>query len=132
MGADYVKRRISILSLANNDVLAQNLLRYFGLPQILRVNEVNAQFTMPFGCLLTRMYVRFDSAPGGADNVVATLFLNGGATALTVNIVGVDVDGSNLVDTVAVAEGDTLSMRLESSATAVGIRASITIQVLSI
>lgn len=55
-------------------------------------------------------------------NTTVTVFLNGAATALTLTLGAGNRNGSNNADTVAVASGDTISIRVETAGTTGDIR----------
>jgi hypothetical protein len=62
------------------------------------------------------MFARHNTAGGSGDPATYTLLVNGVATALTVSVPTSAVgQASNLVDTVAVAAGDVLSLSIDSA-----------------
>jgi len=72
-------------------------------------------FPVPFACTLRNLFARHNLAGGSGPAVTYTLFVDGIATALSVSIpTGAVGQASNLVDTVAVAEGGVVSLRLDS------------------
>ena len=132
MGADYKQAERSILNLGVGTAqLAQNTTQYLGTNSLLRAVEANAQFDSPVTCILARMYVVTDVPPGGVDTLIITLMINGIASTLTVTITGAALRNSDIVNAEAIAEGDSLSLRCVSSATAAAMRPQVTMQVLN-
>jgi hypothetical protein len=61
---------------------------------------------------LKNMFVMQNGPSTSANNVVYTLLVNGVATALTVTIAGNVATGSDTTHTVAVAQGDQLTIQI--------------------
>lgn len=132
MSADYKKAARSILALGVGTAqLAPNNTQYLGANSLLRAAEANAQFDSPVTCILARMYVVVDIPPGGVDTLICTVMINGIASTLTVTITGAALRNSDIVNAEAIEEGDSLSVRCVSSATAAAMRPQITMQVLN-
>ena len=73
---------------------------------------------MPRAGTLRRFFVRHNTATGNGNNVVYTVMVNGVATAITVTLAtGAIGQASDLVNTVAVAQGDRVSIRATKAVT---------------
>ena len=70
----------------------------------------------PRAGVLRNLFVRYRVASVGATPVVYTVLLNGVATALLVSMPAATLSGSDLVNTVTVAQGDTLEIRVTKAA----------------
>lgn len=69
-------------------------------------------------CTISNLRIKVQGAPVGAETFTYTLFKNGSATALTVTLTGSAVTGSDLAHSIEYAAGDTMSLRLVTSASA--------------
>lgn len=85
------------------------------VPVLVDSAKPSASIIAPRKGKVRNLFVRQEAAPGGVDTVTYTLFVNAGATALTVTIQGAAVTGSDLVNVVDVAQGDLLSIRLSTN-----------------
>jgi len=74
------------------------------------------QYRAPAACKLRNMRVRHNTPAGNGLAVVYTLRINGVASALTVSMASTATDGSNLVNTVAVAAGDLIDIEVTKAA----------------
>jgi len=74
---------------------------------------------------LQKLRVRHNITAGNGNPIVYTLRVNGVATALTVSLASTVADGSDLVNTVAVAAGDLLDFRVTKAAGVVASPADI-------
>ena len=63
------------------------------------------------------MFIMQNGTSTSANAVVYTLLVNGVASALTVSIAGNAATGSDTTHTVAVAQGDQLTLRITKAAT---------------
>ncbi len=72
----------------------------------------NARIRTPRAGTLRNMFVRQGDPSTDTDDVVYTIRKNGVATALTITIAGNVVDGSDTLNTVAVAQGDSLDVEV--------------------
>jgi hypothetical protein len=80
------------------------------------INELPA----PRAGLLKNFFVRHNSANGNGNSVVYTVLVNGAATAITVTLAtGVVGQASDTVHTVAIAQGNRISIRA-TKAVAIG------------
>jgi hypothetical protein len=67
------------------------------------------------------MIVQHNAAAGNGANVVYTVWLNGAPTAMTVTLAtGAIGQGSDLVNTVAVVQGDRVALAATKAATIAG------------
>jgi len=64
----------------------------------------------------SKMRVRHNTASGNGNSIVYTLLVNGVASALTVSMASTASDGSDLVNTAAVAVGDLVSLQVTKAA----------------
>lgn len=74
------------------------------------------QYRVPTAGTLRRLRVRVNTPGGNGNNVVYTVRLNGVATALTCTVASTANDGSDLVNTVAVAAGDLIDVEVTKAA----------------
>jgi hypothetical protein len=76
-----------------------------------------ASIPAPRAGTIRNLFVRHHSATGNGNNVVYTIMINGVATGLTVTLAtGAIGQASDLVNTVAVAQGDRISLRATKAA----------------
>jgi len=73
--------------------------------------ETNAQIIVPTSGTLSKLYARMNSTPGTSKSYQFTLVKNGTATALDLTIAGASSTGTDLVNSVSVSAGDTLTIR---------------------
>ena len=66
---------------------------------------------IPTNGVIKNLYVRLDDEPGDGKSYAFTLMKNGVAQALTLTIANAATTGSDTVNTVTVAPGDTVSLR---------------------
>lgn len=124
MGADYDNiTRKSVLG-SSCEQLATNLQRFAAIQggSQLFGAEIDARQAMPFPGILTNLYVRIDVAPGAGEDIDFRVFINGGASALVLNLAGAaQVDDGPDVSLEPIAAGDTVTMRIVSSLNAVAV-----------
>jgi len=72
---------------------------------------IGGSLLMTSNGVISNMYVLLNAAPGGVTTRTFTLMLNGVATTLTCTIVGTDITGNDLVNSVAVTTGDYITVR---------------------
>jgi hypothetical protein len=80
------------------------------LPRQVVQGDVPARIIATRSGKARNMYARVAIAPGGIDTSTFTLYVNGVPTTLIVVVTGVATAGSNLVDEVAVSQGDELEV----------------------
>lgn len=80
--------------------------------------ETNREAVMPTPGTISKLSIFLDVAPGGSDTISVTLMKNGSTTALTTTLSASSTTGTDSSDTVTYAQGDTLSYKIVSSATA--------------
>lgn len=107
----------SALTWGNNSVAATTTTRFL-TPWY---DESTAQtivvaWRIPRAGTIRNMRVRHNITAGNGNAIVYTLLVNGVATALTVSLASTAADGSDLVNTVAVAAGDLVSVRATKAA----------------
>jgi hypothetical protein len=76
----------------------------------------NAEFLSPRPGTARNMHVYHNGVGAPATNLTYTLWVNGAATALTVTLAANAVSGSDTVNTVPIAQGDRLALRLAKAA----------------
>jgi len=121
MGADYRKAHHT-----NGGGAAANLvtgatvyLPIFGGPAN-HAAEVRAEQYFSVACTLRNLRVHSHNPPGAGESYIFTVRVNGGATLLTATIAGaVDTEGTDLVNGIAIAPGDYVTMQIISSVAAV-------------
>jgi hypothetical protein len=74
------------------------------------------QFRVPKAGTLRRLRVRHNTGAGNGLAIVYTVRVNGVASALTVSMASTAADGSDLVNTVAVAAGDLIDIEVTKAA----------------
>jgi len=74
------------------------------------------QYRAPRAGTLQKLYVKHNTPAGNGNAIVYTLRINGVASALTVSLASTAADGSDLVNTVAVAAGDLLDIEVTKAA----------------
>jgi len=65
------------------------------------------------------MYARADHPPGGGGTFLFTLYVNGVVSALQASLIGAAVTGSDLLNAVPVAAGDSLTVLMSKLNTVV-------------
>lgn len=81
--------------------------------------EANARaWKAPTAATLKNLRVTVQTAPGGTDTFIATVFVNNAVSTLTATITGTAVTASDTSNTVAVTAGQTVYLRVVTSATA--------------
>jgi hypothetical protein len=76
------------------------------------------EWVAPRAGTLRNLFVRHNTANGNGNNVVYTVFKNGVATAITVTLAtGAIGQASDLVNTVALAQGDVVNITAVKAAT---------------
>lgn len=69
-------------------------------------------------CFIRNLRAHLGTAPGGADTVVVTVFVNGVATTITCTISAANTDASDLTHAAIVAPGDLISFQVVKSGAA--------------
>ena len=117
MGADYEKQHRSILGAQTISAPAPNTTRYLNPGgSVATLPELDARMRIPYTCTVRNLYVRSTLAPGAGETYTYTIYLNGAPTAITCQIEGaVDVEADDLVNIVAVAAGDELTLEIAVS-----------------
>ncbi len=92
----------------------------FATPEATRYKLVSADG------LFKNLRVVLSGAPGGTDKYTFTFMLNGNPTALTFDIVGAATSGSNMVNEIDVAPGDTISIQCDPTDTPLAVKATWT------
>lgn len=84
--------------------------------------ETSAYTIMPTDGILDQMYVAVQTAPGGAQTDTFTFRKNASDQSMTATITGAATSASDLTHSVSVAQGDTTSVKIVTSATAAASR----------
>jgi len=117
MGADYKKKQSSVIGGHSSNNLGANITRYihpFG--PYFQGLELDARMVVPFDCLITDFYARATAAAGAGETFTYTIYLNGAPTALTLIIAGAaDVQAGPDLGVIAIADGDELCIRVDTS-----------------
>ena len=117
MGADYRPAPKSAIYGAPEAQLNLNVTRFYAMPgSIGHVNVGRAECFVPTNGVLRNLMVHAHNPPGAGETYTFTLMLNGNATILEAVIAGaVDMEAFDLVNAVAIAQGDNICMRAISS-----------------
>ncbi len=122
MGADYKKAHKSMLTICS-DTIQHPANTTATVLQGYAANQLRTQTVAPWDGILSALFIAIDNAPGAGENTVYTVLVNGAPTALTCTIAGaVAQDANNVVNQVAVAQGDTIVVRAVSSLNAAAAR----------
>lgn len=81
--------------------------------------EVNVSSVMPNSGILQNFYVNNNTAPGAGTSLAYTVMKNGVATSMTCTIANTAVNGSDTVNIVPYAQGDTISIQTVPTGTPV-------------
>ena len=124
VGGTLVGDRISagILIWGNSSVAATTATRYLEpgyetatAPLVAAIVQIRA----PFAGTLRNLFIRQNGPAGNGNLIVYTVRVNGAVTLLSVSIASTTANGSDIVDTVAVAQGDLIDIEV-TKAIAVG------------
>jgi hypothetical protein len=108
---DGLVTRAAMLMWGNSSVQSTTVTRYLSPSfESSAAGTVQIQFRIPYACTLKNMYVRHTTGAGNGNTIVYTLAVNGVASTLTASIASTANDANDLVHTVAVAQGDLLSI----------------------
>lgn len=117
MGADYKKSHHSVIAGSVTGAMGANLTRYFCIntgPG--NVAELQVRIAMPFNCVITNLYARSGVVPGAGETVDYTVYVNGIASILAVQIAGgVQLQAGPDADVIALVPGDEISMEIVTS-----------------
>lgn len=80
-------------------------------------NEGDATIIMPTAGTLSLLGLTLNTTPGVGHGYAMTLIVNGVASALSVSVTDTATTATNSVDSIAVAAGDTISLRITASGT---------------
>ena len=107
---------------------APNQTRYYGHGTVVAAEAI-AAIRIPVSGILRNMYNKAEGAPGVGDTYGYALYLNGLITALVSQTAGaVDTESSDLVNALAVAAGDLVSVEIIISVTAAATRHITTLE----
>jgi hypothetical protein len=107
----------SILLFGANSVGASTTTRYLYPSYDDRLAQTIAvQFTAPFAGTLSALYMRQNVPSGNGNSIVYTVRVNGVPTLLAVALASTGTTGSNLVNAVAVAQGDVIDIEVTKAA----------------
>lgn len=117
MGADYRKAPKQVIGAQSGNTLIPNVTRYANPGgSVFHAAEGDARMRIPFDCVIRLLYCRSEFPPGAGDTYTYTIMVNGIASILTAQIAGAAaVEGNDLVNAVAVAAGDELTIRVVTS-----------------
>jgi hypothetical protein len=100
----------------NSSLVAALTVRYLTPGYADSVAETSPiEFRMPVAGTFRNLRVRQNVVGGGANTLTYTLMVNGAPTALTVTMASTASDGSDLANSVAVAAGDLVAIRVTRS-----------------
>jgi hypothetical protein len=113
---------IGLLFWGNDTITAAADMRYLSPGSDGTASLTNVeQIPLPRAGTLRRLFARHNSAGGNGNSVVYTVLVNGVATVLTVTLAtGAIGQASDLVNTVAVAQGDRISLRASKAGVIAG------------
>lgn len=74
--------------------------------------ESGASVIIPINCTISKIRAYLSAAPGASTSYDVTAYVNGSPSALTVNILGSNTSGSDLVNTLSLSAGDLLSVAI--------------------
>lgn len=122
MGADYRKSPKGVLQYSSAGTVAVGATVYINVSgQNAVENRVSAP--MPYACVIRNLFGKATAPPGVGETYTYTLFLNGIATLLTCQTAGaVLLQSSDLVNGIAIAAGDLVSIRIVTSGAAGVVR----------
>ena len=121
MGADYKKADKSLIPISSH-ALAHPANSTGYVCQGYSANIFRTAMIITWIGVIRNLFIELDTAPGGADTQIFTVMVNGAPTAITLTITGAQLAGNDIVNQVAVAPGDLVTVRIVSSATAAGAR----------
>lgn len=126
----YKKQPVPQMLMATLDTLAANVTRFGPVYGRTVVAATEANHIMKFSraCVLRNATIILGVAPGGAQTYTFTLRKNGGATAITIQIVGAAIVGQDITHTVSFVPGDTVDWQVVGSVTAAGSSAAVCIE----
>lgn len=75
-------------------------------------SDTPPSYRMPRAGTIRKMYVRQNAPKGNGEDIVYTLIKNGAPTTLTTSIASTAYDASDLVNSVAIAQGDLLDIEV--------------------
>lgn len=102
-----------ILEFGSDNVAATTVTRYLAPGYQQSTANVNRQdFRSPVAATVSNMRVRHNTPNGNGEQIVYTLHVNGVPTALTASLASTAADGSDLVNSVVIAEGDLLGVQV--------------------
>ena len=130
MGADYRKQHQSVIGSQSGNTTGVNMTRYMNPGgSILHNNDIDARMRIPYTCTIRNLYLRSDVPAGAGETFIYTIMLNGIATAITGTIGGAAaVEANDLVNAIAVALGDEISLRIVASLNAAVAYHSLSIE----
>ena len=103
----------SVLIWGNSNVSATTGTRYMSPGYTDATAGTTAlQFRVPTAGTLKNLYIRQNTAAGNGNAIVYTVRKNGVLTALTASVASTDTDGSDVIHTVDVAQGDLLDIEV--------------------
>lgn len=109
-----VEDEVALLSFGNENVGADTTTRsmdpWYTEEQAESTVGLPPRIIAPFGAVIDRLYIYQADPRGNGGNITYTLFVNGGATALTATLASTSMLAFDLANSVAVAQGDTLQM----------------------
>jgi len=104
---------ISTMMWGNDGVSSTTATRFLAPGYLSSTAHTTAiQFRCPCAGTLKNFYVHHNSGAGNGNAIVYTIMINNIASTLTISMASTAADGSDLVHTVAVAQGDLIDIRV--------------------
>lgn len=121
MGSEYERAHRSLLFFHSDANIAANSSRFYWQNSF--ANDISARVLIAFAGVLSNLFCESLVAPGAGETFTYTVMINGLASALTCQTAGAVLTLSNdIVNEVAVAPGDTISIRCTTSLNAAATR----------
>lgn len=109
--------RKAVIPFQPSTSIAGGVTSYIGAGH-LSASEIEVGIIMPFKCVARNLHGHLSVAPGGAQTMTYMIRKDLADTALTLVITGAATEGADVVNEVAFAKGDLMTLRGVASATA--------------